>query len=419
MATGLGTLFDAGSFIGAPILEGVLIQKEIGGRLEGWRVEFYVGVGLYAIISALLLIFYRPMPRPNPEGLKVWQRVSRLDWLGIFFASPRITLFLVGINYDGNPHQWSSGNVLGPLVSGAAVLVVFGLWEWKGTSNGFLPHSIFQARNYNCSLIIRISGGFALFGCQVYLPQMVVYVFGTDGLLTAVWQLPVNVSTILGSLVSAVVVRYYKEVRWVIMAVLLTLLLGAGLMIHLSPDSPFVAWFFPTAVMGLAIGCGAAFLTVIAGITTPDKLIATAVCVTSAAGLLGGSVATTMYGRIINSKSREILPVTISNAVLNAGLPESSFPDFLAAFQTQDEQCLEVVPEATLEVLQSITQSSRSAYAEVFMYIWITLIVFCVVTVAASTLLTSTTTYFTSEVSAPVLERLKMGDYPRHIEETE
>ncbi len=414
VAIGFATLCSAASFIGAPIIEGVFIQRGVGsGALDGWRAGFYVGAGLNALTFALLLLFYHPMPRPNPDGLGVWARVRRMDWLGVLLACVGCALFLVGINYGGNPYAWSSGIVLGPMVSGISLLIAFGLWEWKGTTVGILPHAVFRDRNFNAGLLIRVSGGFALYGCQAYLPQVAVYVFGTDGLTTAVWQLPMNVCTVLGSLTVAVVLRFFKEVRWIIAAILAILLLGGGLIMLQRPGISFAAWFFPTALMGLSIGCEAALLTIIAGVTTPNETIATAVCISTAAGFLGGAIATTMYGQIFNAKSRVLLPRAVSEAALDAGLPASSLSDFVAAFRSGSGEALAAVPGATQAVLQAVAKASKSAYAESFRYIWVTLIAFCVVSIVGCWLFTSTTAYFTDEIAAPVVERGKRGALER------
>ncbi|KAH7121484.1 fungal trichothecene efflux pump [Dactylonectria macrodidyma] len=406
VATAFATLFSAGSFIGAPILEGLFIQKAVGGALDGWRVGFYIGAGLYLLAFISIMLFYHPMPRPNLEGRSIKQRLSReVDWLGISLVCTGLTLFLVGINFGGNPYEWTSGTVLGTLVFGVFLLVIFGLWEWKGTSTGILPHAVFQDRNFNTALLIRVSGGFALYGCQAFLPQVVVYVFGTGGLITAVWQLPLNVSTVVGALIAAIILRYFKEFRWITMGLLTVLLLGAGLMMLTKPGMHFAAWFFPSALMGIAIGSEASSLTILSGLAAPNESIATAICIGVAAGFVGGAIATTMYGQIFNSKVKEFLPPAISKAALAAGLPESSLTGMLSAFASGGLGSLPTVPGATPAVVQAVTEASRSAYAKSFQYIWYTLIAFCVVSMMGCWFFTSTTKYFTDEVTAPVVER--------------
>lgn len=77
------------------------------------------------------------------------------------------------------------------------------------------------------------------------------------------------------------------------------------------------------------------------------------------------------------------------------------------------------VPGATAGILEAVTRASRSAYAESFKYIWITLIAFCVVSMMGCWLFTSTTKYFTDEVAAPVVERGNQGARKKDIVEAE
>ncbi|KAF7536057.1 hypothetical protein G7Z17_g13096 [Cylindrodendrum hubeiense] len=417
LATAFATIFGAGSFIGAPIIEGVFIQRGIGGALEGWRIGFYVGAGLNLLTLISILLFYHPMPRPNPEGYSAKQRLLKLDWLGIFLACAGLTLFLVGINYGGNPYEWTSAIVLGTMIPGAVLLAIFGLWEWKGTSTGILPHAVFQDRNYNAALLIRVSGGFALYGCQAFLPQVVVHVFGTDGLMTAVWQLPMSVSTIMGALVAAIILRYFKEIRWIVVGLLTILLIGACLMVLVKPGVNFAVWFFPSMLMGLAIGAEASLITILSGLAAPNESIATAVCIGVAAGFIGGAIATTMYSQIFNAKIKEILPGAISKAAIAAGLPESRLADLLSTYATKGIQALPTVQGVTSEVVQAVTEASRSAYAKSFTYIWYTLVVFCVVSAMGCWFFTSTTKYFTDEIAAPVMDRSNKNIQPNEKNE--
>ena len=48
VVTAMSTFIGSASFIGGPIIEGVLINKGYGGPLDGWRVGFYIGAVLFA-----------------------------------------------------------------------------------------------------------------------------------------------------------------------------------------------------------------------------------------------------------------------------------------------------------------------------------------------------------------------------------
>ncbi|KAJ9659055.1 hypothetical protein H2198_003344 [Neophaeococcomyces mojaviensis] len=411
----ISSIVSSFGFIGAPIIEGVLIQKQVGGVLEGWRVGFYIGAALWAIGGLGIFFFYRPMDRPNPEGLSVKKRVFKLDWIGIFLVATGLTLLLVGLSYGGNPYPWTSGYVLGPMITGIVLVTVFVAWEWKGTSTGILPHALFQDRNFAIVMAVRVVGGFALIGSQAFLPQLLVYVFGTGGLMTAVWQLPFSICAILGSLSAALLLRYFKEARWITFGLMSTLTLGAGLMLLVKPGVNFAVWFFPTVIMGLSVGCEGVVLGVISGLVTPNELIATAICTCGAATFVGGSVAITIYGLVFNAKVKTYLPAFISDAAIANGLPATSITPLLVAFTSGSPAALASVPSITPEVLTAVTEAARMAYAKSFSYIWYILIAWSVFSAFVALFFTSTKKYFTDEVAAPVKERHQRAETEKSI----
>ncbi|KAL2839283.1 major facilitator superfamily domain-containing protein [Aspergillus pseudoustus] len=412
VAVACSTIVSTVSYIGGPIIQGVLIEKKIGGALDGWRVGFYIGAGYWAAAGVCLALLYHPQARLRAEGTSVIHRLCGLDWCGIFLVSLGITLFLVGLNYGDNPYPWTSARVLGCLIPGIALCIAFGLWEWKGTAHGILPHRLFGDRNYPLAICVRIVGGIALLGSQAYLPQIAVNVFGTGGLETSVWQLPLLISSALGSLLAAGLMRLFSsQLRWVLFGLMCAMILGGGLMLAIKPGISFAAWFFPSVIMGLPVGAEALLLTVLTGYFVPDDLIATGVCLANSATLLGGAVAVIIYSTVFNSKIRTRLPADISDATLEAGLPPSSLADFLTAWLTSGGNAAAVgtIPGTTPDVLAAAQEAAKTAYSESYHYIWYILLAFSAVCSVLALLFTSTEKHMTDEVTAPVQKREENG----------
>ncbi|OJI98278.1 hypothetical protein ASPVEDRAFT_37719 [Aspergillus versicolor CBS 583.65] len=406
-AMACATLMSSVAFIGGPFIQGACMQQRVGGELDGWRVGFYIGAGIWALTGVSLLAFYRPMPRPNPGGLSVARRIRELDWPGILLVSAGVTLFLVGLQYGDNPHPWTSPIVLGPLVSGGVLCSLFCLWEWKGTATGIIPHALFHDKNYAIAICVRALGGMGLIGGQAYLPQVAVNVFGTGGLETSVWQLPLSISSVAGAFLGAVLIKLFREARWIIPGLLLSIVLGAGLMLLIEPGVSFAAWFFGSILMGLPIGAEAILLSVLSGFFVPNELIATGVCVTNTATLVGGAVAVIIYGTVFNSKIKTLLPNRVSTDVLEAGLPQSSLVSFLQVYLAGPQAAagLADIPGVTPRVLDAAQGAARGAYADSYHYIWYVLIALS----GACTLLAlrfgSTRHHLTDEVTAPIRRR--------------
>ncbi|KAL3447613.1 major facilitator superfamily domain-containing protein [Aspergillus insuetus] len=405
LAVACSTIISTVSYIGGPIIQGVLIEKKVGGDLDGWRVGFYIGAGFWAAAGVCLALLYHPGTSSHVTETTIIQRMRQLDWCGIALVSSGIALFLVGLNYGNNPYPWASARVLGCLIPGLILCVCFGLWEWKGTTHGILPHRLFGDRNYPLAICVRVVGGVALLGSQAYLPQIAVNVFSTGGLETSVWQLPLLISSALGSLLAAGLMRFFPEIRWVLFVLMSAMILGAGLMLLVKPGVSFAAWFFPSVIMGLPVGAEALLLTVLTGYFVPDDLIASGICVANSATLLGGAVAVIIYSTVFNSKIKTALPEKVADAAIAAGLPPSSLPDFLSSWLLGGPAAIGAVDGSTPGVVAAAQSAARIAYAESYHYIWYILIAFSAVCCGLALLFTSTKKHMTDDVTAPVQKR--------------
>lgn len=161
----------------------------------------WIQVGLWAFTALGIFVGYRPLKRVSPVAhASLGQKIKALDLPGMALVrealtitltafnvlthSPSfllctlssqlcagLTLLLVGLNLGGNPRPWSSGPVVGCIVAGCVALVMFGLYEWKGTSRGFLDHRLWN-RNFSILVAMMFVDGVMAFAIVVYYPQM-------------------------------------------------------------------------------------------------------------------------------------------------------------------------------------------------------------------------------------------------------
>jgi hypothetical protein len=308
----------------------------------------------------------------------------------------------VGLSYGGNPHPWTAAIVLGPLITGAVLLLVFAVWEYKGTQTGIIPHALFQHRNFVIAILIRFVGGIALYGSQTYFPQVIYHLFTTDGLQAALWQLPFSCSGILGGLVAAVFMRWTREGKWVTVMVLLLLILGGGLMYLVTPGVSFAAWFFPSALIGAAVAGETILLAIIVGLCTPREMLTTAILFCSAVGSLGGAIGIPIFCSVFNSKIQNLLPEKVMEAVLKSGLSPSAVAPVLQALATEQEDALLAVEGVTEQMAAALTLAKKQAYSDSFDYMWYFLLAFAAVATIFSLFLKSTKDQMTDEVVSAV-----------------
>ncbi|KAL3474480.1 major facilitator superfamily domain-containing protein [Aspergillus californicus] len=392
-----------------PLIEGEFIKHEIGGTANGWRCTFYFGAGFYALAFGLVFWCYLPQDRPNPEGLPKLRRVLGIDWVGVLLVTAGLTMLLVALHYGGNPDRWDSAKVLATLILGIVCLFTFAVWEWKGTSEGLLRHDLFEHRNYATTLLAIFTAGMVFFGGQSYIPQEVLYLFTSDPVMTSVWSYPYNIATIVGAAASGIYMSWSKEAKGLMVSSFAALTLGSGLMAIVNPGINFAGWFFPTAIMGFAVGIQIATSIVVVGLCTPDRFIGLSVSMAGAFRGLGGSIGITIFNSIFSSKINNYLPQKVSDALLDARVDPNSIsqilPEVLEAVATGSAEAILSIPGITLEIAGEIQHAVQTAYADSFRYIWYTLIPFAAVSVVISLFLKSTKEQMTGVVAAAVRGR--------------
>lgn len=130
-------------------------------------------------VSAIgLFMGYRPPKRHTRlDHLSLFQKLRRLDLPGTFLLTAGLTLFLVGLNLGGGVYTWTAAPVLATLIIGLVILIVFGLFEWKGNKTGILNHELFRGgkdrgRTFALCVLLIFIEGIMLFSYMIFYPVM-------------------------------------------------------------------------------------------------------------------------------------------------------------------------------------------------------------------------------------------------------
>ena len=130
-------------------------------------------------MSALgILVGYRPPKRHTRfDRLSIWQKLGKLDLIGCGLLTIGLSLFLTGLNLGGNLYPWTNARTLSTLVIGIAVMILFGVWESKGTKIGILNHQLFQTgkaagRTFALCVALIFIEGLMLFAYVIFYPVL-------------------------------------------------------------------------------------------------------------------------------------------------------------------------------------------------------------------------------------------------------
>jgi len=307
----LGALAVWGATIGAAVASGPLV----GGVLTdtaGWRWVFFVNLPIGA--AALFLALTRMSESRDVDA-------RRTDVLGLVTFSAALFLIVLGV-LRGNAEGWTSGLILGLLIGGVAVLVLFVFIE-RSQERPMLDISLFGQRAFSGVSVATFciaAGMFAMFPyLSIYLQDILGYSPLGAGLrflpMTAfVFFVPLAVRRFAGGV----------SMRTIIGIGLALVGIGLGLMgLLLTETSPWTALLPGMVVGGIGIGmanpalAGAALRVVdparsgmASGINNTFRLVGVAFGIAVLGALLQNRIAACLSGSL--GRSQHELANTVS-----------------------------------------------------------------------------------------------------------
>ncbi|HEY2564189.1 MAG TPA: MFS transporter [Acidimicrobiales bacterium] len=199
-----GIALVTGSFLGL-ILGGVLAPIE-------WHLVFLVSVpfGLFGTIWAYMKL------RDNGVRVK-----STIDWAGNITFAVGLIAVLVGIVYGIQPYGghtmgWTSPFVLGTVIGGLAILVVFVLIELRVDNPMFQLH-LFRIRAFTAGVVASLLSAMGRGGLQfmliiwlqgIWLPQH-GYDFSRTPLWAGIYMIPLTIGFLITGPISGIVADKY------------------------------------------------------------------------------------------------------------------------------------------------------------------------------------------------------------------
>ena len=124
-----------------------------------WRGPYWLLFAINAIALVAWVLFYFPptfdvkhKDQGDASRKSFW--IKHYDYVGTLLFSVGFVMFLLGLNWGGSVYPWTSGKVIGFIVGGFAILVVFVLYEiYMPLKAPFVPMYLFK--NIGCKLSLR------------------------------------------------------------------------------------------------------------------------------------------------------------------------------------------------------------------------------------------------------------------------
>mgnify|MGYP003662976125 CR=1 FL=1 len=124
-------------------------------------------MAMWAACLVGIIFGYKPPKRRTAYDELSWlQKLSKLDLLGSLLLTAAVAFLLAGLGLGGSRYGWTNARAIAPICVGGTLGVVFGLYEWKGTSTGILHHDLFLPGKSNGRTFALCTG---LFGVEAIL----------------------------------------------------------------------------------------------------------------------------------------------------------------------------------------------------------------------------------------------------------
>ncbi|KAJ7444803.1 major facilitator superfamily domain-containing protein [Mycena galericulata] len=229
----IGVVWAFASAIGPP-LGGVLAQKS-------WRWIFFLNIPLTVIAFVLSYFFLRVKTPPG----SVRDKLMRLDWIGNCLAIVGTTLAILGLTWAGT-YPWISTHVLGTLIPGVLILVLFFFYEARFPKEPTIPFDILANRTSAFGYVGSMLQGVTSVSIIYFLPIYLQACHSLSPLRSSMYGLPTSLLIspcgVLGSVLVAKTKRYKPAnlIGWALVAT------GFGIMSMLRADSSIAVTRVPS-----------------------------------------------------------------------------------------------------------------------------------------------------------------------------
>ncbi|KAJ5155934.1 hypothetical protein N7492_008737 [Penicillium capsulatum] len=286
-----------------------------------------------------------------------------------------LVLVLLGLSWGGTSYPWNSAHVVGVLVVGFVALIAFALYEtYVPLEQPLMPVSILKHRGYTATVCSALVGNMVYYSWSLLWPQAIAALFTTDPIETGWLSVSIGISVIVGEIVGGVLMKPigHSKYQLIVTTIFITAFSGAMAAVNQHRQAYGIAF---TAVGGFAVG----YLEIITLIMCPlyckPEDIGLASGFLGAAKQVAGTIATAIYAAILNNGVADNLPVDVSKAALDAGLPKSSVAQLVKAVSEGAASAMEV-PGAGEKVIAAATEAAKTAYAHSFRTVFLVSIAF-------------------------------------------
>ncbi len=280
-----GAVFALSS-VGGPLLGGFFVDH------LSWRWVFYINVPLGLLALAVTSVVLN-LPARRQE--------HDIDYLGAATLVTGVSALLLVTVWGGSQYAWSSPTIVGLILAGVALLIVFFWWE-RRVAEPILPPRLFRNSIFSVSSSLIFVMGIAMFGAIIYLPVYLQIVHGASATTSGLLLVPMMAGVLVSSVGSGRLVS--KLGRYRIFPIIGTALmtLGMYLLTFLHMTTSYVTFGLMITVFGFGMGlCMQNIVLAVQNAVDPREL-GVATSAVSFFRSIGAAFGTALFGAILNNR---------------------------------------------------------------------------------------------------------------------
>jgi len=193
---------------------------------------------------------------PPREQLSLFEKLKRLDPLGLLFLIPSMVNLILALQWGGTTYPWSAPRIIGLLVAFAVTFVIFIVVEVLTPETAMAPTRVVLNRTVGGSMLFMflLSGG--MMAVVYYLTIWFQAAQGQSAMEAGIRTIPLVLSLVVFGIAAAVLTQ---KVGYYVPSMLIAPILcaaGAGMLSTLTSHASRKQWIGYQVIYGLGIGSG-------------------------------------------------------------------------------------------------------------------------------------------------------------------
>ncbi|PVH93062.1 putative efflux pump antibiotic resistance protein [Periconia macrospinosa] len=248
--------------VAGPLLGGVFSQY------ASWRWCFYINLCISPITLAITM-FSLKLPKTPRGTLKT--KFLQLDYLGTLILVGGTVCILLSISWGGNTFAWSNIRVVGCLVGGFILVLLFLVVEHR-VRDPLIDPSLFRNHTVLAITVAEFFFGANLIGLMYYVPQFFQLIFGDSATMSGVGLLPMMLGLAVGNNFAALIMSRYEVTLVNARVGAASMTLASGLMTRWNAHTNRAEAAVLLIILGMGQGAAKSGLLLTAQVATKRRL---------------------------------------------------------------------------------------------------------------------------------------------------